>query len=178
MLNFAKLSLLAACLVSSLHAAPVAAILPFEGKDKALGEELSLRVTSEVVRKQAFPVAERNQLRNALAELARTETGAFQTENANRLGQLVGADFLVVGEIFPGDNSGVRATMRVIRAVTGVVIGASNAEGTLDEVAKELAGVAVRTVSIYAMLSNPDSPYTVLLRLDKGRIRSTRLAKH
>lgn len=156
---------------SALQAAgPVVAILPFEGKDKTRGEELSLRLTSEVVRKQAFPVAERNQLKNALMELAKGDSGIFQTENSSRLGQLVGADYLIVGEVFaPESGSALRATMRILKAETGVVIGAGSAEGSMDGIAKEFSAIVVRTVSIYAMLSNPDSPYTVLLRLDKGQ---------
>lgn len=155
---------------ASLWAGPVAAILPFEGKDKSRGEELSVRLTSEVVRKQAFPVAERSQLKNALAELAKGDSGIFQTENSSRLGQLVGADYLVVGEVFPSETGpGMRAAVRVLKAETGVVIGAGTADGTSEEIAREFAAVVVRTVSIYAMLSNPDSPYTVLLRLDKGQ---------
>lgn len=151
-------------------AGPVAAILPFEGKDKSRGEELSVRLTSEVVRKQAFPVAERSQLKNALIELAKGDAGIFHTENSARLGQLVGADYLIVGEVFPFETgSSVRATMRVLKAETGVVIGAGSAEGGLDEIAREFSAIVVRTVSIYAMLSNPDSPYSVLLRLDKGQ---------
>jgi hypothetical protein len=163
-------ALVVLCAAGPLWAGPVAAILPFEGKDKSRGEELSVRLTSEVVRKQAFPVAERNQLKNALTELAKGDAGIFQTENSSRLGQLVGADYLVVGEVFPAETgSSMRAAVRILKAETGVVIGAGTAEGSTEEIAREFAAIVVRTVSIYAMLSNPDSPYSVLLRLDKGQ---------
>jgi hypothetical protein len=59
--------------------------------------------------------------------------------------------------------------MRVVRAETGIVIGAAVTGGEADAVSRDLSLSAIKTVSIHAMLENPDSPYSVLLLLDKGK---------
>ncbi|HMU82626.1 MAG TPA: DUF4384 domain-containing protein [Leptospiraceae bacterium] len=164
------LLVLATPLWSQAPRQPVIAILPFQAKDSARGEELASRLTAEIVARQAFPVAERAQLKKALEELAKGQTGLFQPENAPQLGRMIGADYLILGEILDStDKGGVRASMRVVRAETGIVIGAAVTGGEADAVSRDLSLSAIKTVSIHAMLENPDSPYSVLLLLDKGK---------
>lgn len=130
---------------------------------------MAARISTDIVNRQAFPVAERNQLKKALEELARSQTGLFNEAQAPQLGKMVGADYLIVGEILPSTDKSLKATMRVLRAETGVVIGASVSSGDSESLAREFSANAIKTVSIHSMLDNPDSPYTVLLQLNKGK---------
>ncbi len=148
---------------------PVIAVLPFQAKDPARGEEIAARVTSDLVSKQAFPVAERAQLKKALEELAKNQSGLFSAENAPQLGRMIGADYLIVGEILESTDSTTRVAMRVLRAETGIVIGAAVTAGDAGSISRECVQNIIKTVSIHSMLENPDSPYSVLLELDKGK---------
>ncbi|MCE9597997.1 MAG: DUF4384 domain-containing protein [Spirochaetia bacterium] len=148
---------------------PVVAILPFQNKDAAAGEEMAARISTEIVNRQAFPVAERNQLRKALEELARGQSGLFNEGQAPQLGKMLGAEYLILGEILPSTDRTLKATMRVIRAETGVVIGAAVNSGDAESLSREFSASAIKTISIHSMLDNPDSPYTVLLQLNKGK---------
>ncbi|MBI3396431.1 MAG: DUF4384 domain-containing protein [Spirochaetia bacterium] len=90
-----------------------------------------------------------------------------------KIGKMSGAHYLVLGEIrkvagAAGAAETYTATMRVVKTETGIIIGAGSASGAFNKVADSLGEQAVRWLSIYLVMDNPESPYSVLLKLDKG----------
>ena len=92
---------------------------------------------------------------------------------------MVGAQYLILGRVDaaaaesdarsrPRDGNTFTASVRVVRAETGVVIGAGYATGTMQTLADRLAADALNTLRIYLALENPESPYSVLLKLKGG----------
>jgi hypothetical protein len=116
-------------------------------------------------------LVERGQLDKILKELALAESGVVTETDAPRLGQLAGAQYVVLGRVARGVGaSGYIASLRVVRAESGVVIGAGSAAGRdLEQIAARLAADALQTLRIYLALENPDSPYSVLIKLKGGQ---------
>lgn len=113
-----------------------------------------------------FSLVERAQIERALEEIKTSQSGLTSSEDAPRIGELIGANILVVGDL-TGTGSKLEGTLRILKAETGVLIGSAYAKGSGDQVAEVLAQEAAADLSLYLALENPDSPYSVLLKLEK-----------
>ena len=154
--------------VSNAFAAPGIAVMPFQSESPAVGEDLSGRLLSSLKSTNKFTLVERAQIQKALEEIARGQSGLIKEEDAPRIGEMAGAEYLVVGEIHRNET-GYSASARVIKAETGIVIGAKSSQGNLEKINADLAEEAISALSVYLLLDNPDSPYTVLLKMDRGQ---------
>ena len=135
------------------------------------GDTLAAQVLARLSRANGLTLIERGQLKKVLAELALNQSGAVDESHAPQMGRLLGADYIVLGRVASGktEAGGYTASLRVVRAETGVVIGAAHASGSMRRVADRLANEALKTLRIYLALENPESPYTVLLKLKGGK---------
>lgn len=153
---------------ASLHAVSAVAVMPFQSEQAQLGESLAARVLTSLENTKKFTIVERGQLKKALDEIARGQSGLVRDEDVLKIGEMAGAEYLVVGEAHRNGET-YSGTLRVIKAETAIVIGAQSASGTLDQVTQKLSDEAINSLAIYLLLDNPDSPYTVLLKLDRGQ---------
>lgn len=156
-----------------LSAHPIG-VMPFESADVKLGEQTAAQVLVALQKTRQFTLVERGQIKKAYDEIAKSESGLVKEEDAVKIGKMSGAHFMVVGEIRKGANDAkgqeqFTATMRIMKTETGVIIGAGSAAGPLPKVFESIGEQATRWLSIYLVLDNPDSPYSVLLKLDKGK---------
>lgn len=166
-------------------------VVPFRAAEAGRGEEIAARVLTELQKTGRYVLVERGQLKQALAEIARNQSGSVDAAQALEIGRLSGARYLIVGELNPaGGSSGgaaansgsggsaiFSATARVIKTETGVVVGAATAVGTPGEIAGRLARQLDDCLSIYFSLQNPASPYSILLQLDRGKAAAYRLGE-
>lgn len=146
--------------------APVA-VMPLESADKELGEEIAARLLTDLQRTRQFTLIERNQLQRVLEEIAHSQSGLVSDETVIEVGQQLGAEYMVVGEARREGND-VLASVRIIKTATGVVIGAEQSRGSFYAMLNRLSTRTTELLRIYLLMNNPDSPYTILLELNKG----------
>jgi curli biogenesis system outer membrane secretion channel CsgG len=84
---------------------PVLAVIKFQDESGALpfqggaGRVLTNMLTTELAARPGFTVVERQKLRDVLEEQALSESGRLSEGDNAKLGQLLGADFLVTGTV-------------------------------------------------------------------------------
>lgn len=165
--------LFASTLLFPLHlmAADPIGVLPFESEEKGIGERLGARILVDLARSKQLTLVERGQLKKALAEIALSQSGVVTRKEALQIGKQIGARYLVLGEVHAesGARTGLyEASMRVVKTETGVIIGADSTRGTADQISRQLGIRARQILNIYVTMDNPDSPYSILLKLNKG----------
>jgi curli biogenesis system outer membrane secretion channel CsgG len=103
-----RTALLLAGLIWSANAfaqSPVLAVIKFQDESGALpfqggaGRVLTNMLTTELAARPGFTVVERQKLRDVLEEQALSESGRLSEGDNAKLGQLLGADFLVTGTV-------------------------------------------------------------------------------
>ncbi len=160
--------LLSAALSSLTAATPPVAVMPFESAEANLGETVAARVATALQSRGQFTLIERGQLRRVLDEIAVSQSGLVRDEDRIDAGRQVGAQFMVVGEAQRESAGRINASLRIVKIETGVLIAAASAVGAESTVHAELARVAIEKLGIYLLMDNPDSPYSILLKLDRG----------
>lgn len=152
----------AAIVPAALVAGPIG-VTPFQnpaGADTRISSALAVALQ----RAGRYQVVEQSRLDKILDEIQKGQTGIVDPETAAHLGQLVGAQYLVVGESRE-EKGTIEAAYRVVQVETGIVIGADRATGALEDVIEKLQAGLMRQLDLYLNLDNPESPYTVLLKL-------------
>lgn len=151
-----------------LFAAPIG-IMPFQS-----GSQTDQSVPSALITalKQAgrFEIVEQSKLDAVLDELKRGQSGLVDSETAAQIGQLIGAQYLIVGET-NRTEAGLEAAYRVVHVETSLIVAADRASGKSDDVLQRLQASLLRQLDLYLGLDNPDSPYTVLLKLPEGPLK-------
>jgi TolB-like protein len=149
-------------------AAPIG-VLPFQ-----MGSQQDQSVPSALVTalKQAgrYEIVEQSRLDDVLEELKRAQSGLVDSETAAQIGQLTGAQYLVVGEIHTVEG-GIEAAYRVVHVETGLIVAADRSSGKREDVVQRLQESLLRQMDLYLGLDNPDSPYTVLLKIPDGPLK-------
>ena len=85
------------------------------------------------------------------------------------IGKISGAQILVLGEVKKEDN-GFTVSARIIKTETGIVIaGKKVTSKSLANAADKLGKYFSEILSIYVLLDNPDSPFFIKLKLNKGK---------
>lgn len=106
------------------------AILPLAGQTEAAvdaGKELQIKLTS-LLGDAGFRIVERSSLDQALAELALQQSAAFDPATAQRIGDLVGAYAVLIGDVLPLDQR-AEIHVRLVHVRTGEVL--ATAVGTV-----------------------------------------------
>ena len=146
------------------------AVLPFRagsGNEKDLGRGLSARLMARLQQKNQFQIVERLDLESLESELLVGQSGLVDGDSAAKIGRLVGARYLVLGEWSDALNGQGKASYRLVVAETGRLIGSGIALGTEEQVLRRFEESLSRQLAIYQSLENPDSPYSILLQLNK-----------
>lgn len=151
-----------------LFAAPIG-IMPFQS-----GSQMDQSVPSALItalkRAGRFEIVEQSKLEAVLDELKRGQSGLVDSETAAQIGQLIGAQYLIVGET-NRTEAGLEAAYRVVHVETGLIVAADRASGKSDDVMQRLQASLLRQLDLYLGLDNPDSPYTVLLKIPEGPLK-------
>ncbi|MFH0780988.1 MAG: CsgG/HfaB family protein [Pseudomonadota bacterium] len=107
------------------------AVLDFEsiGSEEHLGKAVAEIMRTELVGADRFRVVERAQIKQALQEQALQMSGATDTQNAVKIGKLLGADLIIVGSVVKIGNS-YTVNSRMIDVKTGEAQLGRNATGT------------------------------------------------
>lgn len=107
------------------------AVLDFEsiGSEEHLGKAISEIMRTELVGSERFRVVERAQIKQALQEQTLQMSGATETQNAVKIGKLLGADLIIVGSVVKIGNS-YTVNSRMIDVKTGEAQLGRNATGT------------------------------------------------
>lgn len=146
------------------------AVLPFRinGKeDRDVGAGLSSRLMARLQARNQFEIVERLDLQRIEEELVTAQTGLVNTDSAARIGRLVGARYLVLGEWSDSVAGQGKGSYRLVVAETGRLIGSGIAAGSEEEVLRRFEASLSRQLAIYQSLDNPESPYSILLQLDR-----------
>ena len=106
------------------------AVLPFddmdrEARDRSLGKIGSELLSARLLKKPKMLLVERSRLDAVIGELERSESGALTPETAASVGELLGANTVVVGSV-AGSGGHYLITARIVSAETGRVIAASD----------------------------------------------------
>lgn len=115
-------------------------VLPFENNSlidrdtyAPLGKGLGAMISTRLSSVPSLAVVERVQLESALREIALGQTGIIDEASAPRVGEMVGADMLLLGSFMV--NAGrLRIDVRLVEVETGKVVKAEQVEGGVDKV--------------------------------------------
>ncbi|MCB1323813.1 MAG: DUF4384 domain-containing protein [Spirochaetales bacterium] len=160
--------------VALLASTPPIAVMPFKSQDQRLGEQVAAGLLVDLRATGHFTLVERGQLEQALNEIAQSQSGLVDSETVQEIGHMVGAEYMIVGDI-EARGQEYLASARVLRTETGIVIAAARQVGSLSTVSDGVSAQLVEQLRIYLLMDNPDSPYSILLRLDRGADASYRL---
>ncbi len=97
------------------------AVLPLQcSMSPELGSELQVKLTS-LLGDAGFRLVERQALDQAITELALQQSAAFDQRTAQRVGDLVGAYAVLVGDVIPSDQK-TELHLRLVHVRTGEVL--------------------------------------------------------
>jgi len=102
------------------------AVLPFgetspEAQKEGMGKLVSNMMTTAMGPMRTFIVLERLQVEKAIEELNFGQSGYLEDESAKKIGKLLGADFLIVGNVGAKGNA-VEVDSRLVDIETGQVL--------------------------------------------------------
>ncbi len=144
------------------------AVLPFRTlQSSEKGISLSSRLMARLQSKNQFQIIERLDLESIQDQLVIGQSGLVDSSSAARIGRLVGARYLVLGEWSDALNGQGKASYRLVVAETGRLIGSGIAIGSEEEILHRFGESLSRQLAIYQSLENPGSPYSILLQLDR-----------
>ncbi|MCB1170077.1 MAG: DUF4384 domain-containing protein [Leptospiraceae bacterium] len=146
------------------------AILPFRingAENREVGAGVSSRLVARLQSRNQFQIVERLDLDQIQKELLTGQSGLIDGDSAARIGRLVGARYLVLGEWSDGVGNQKKGSYRIVVAETGRLIGSGISMGPEEEVLRNFERSLARQLAIYQSLDNPESPYSILLQLDR-----------
>jgi TolB-like protein len=120
-------SLVDALLKDAQSAGKVAAVTGFayaDGRASGDGTVISERLTTELVKRPGLRVVERKTLEKIFAELKLQQSGAIGPDTAKKLGQLLGADWVLVGTLSELPGGLLELNARLVDAESGRIISA------------------------------------------------------
>lgn len=143
---------LAAVLTGASPTPPTVAVMYFDyqGKNEEMGllrKGLAQMLISDLSGSGAYTLVERDRLQALLDELELNRSKKIDRKTANRVGKLLGAQYMVLGGYFDLFGT-LRVDARVVAVETGEVVGAVAGQGKPDgfleleqKLAKDLRGV-------------------------------------
>lgn len=114
------------------------AVLPFNNNtgDKELdwlSDGILDTMTNDLCKIKGLTIIERSKVRKCLKEIQLGMTGAIDVATAQKAGQLIGADAVIIGGYQKYANK-VRLTARLVRVETGEVYTSAKTTGTMDRI--------------------------------------------
>lgn len=135
-------------------------------------EKTHTKITNDIIailkQQQRYDLVEQQKIEEIYNELQKSQTGLVNQEEAAKLGNLKGIHYFIFGEV-EIKNSLYSVNFRIVHTETGTIISASRSSGTYEEVLETISQQMINQLDIYLNLSNPNSPYSVLLKLNKEK---------
>ncbi|MFN3605218.1 MAG: DUF4384 domain-containing protein [Leptonema sp. (in: bacteria)] len=157
--------------VNFLHSHPIA-VMPFsyieDNKQKGTNTKIANDIIAILKQQQRYDIVEQQKIEEIYNELQKGQTGLINQEDAAKLGNLKGIHFFIFGEI-QNQNSNFYVNYRIVHTETGTIISAGRSSGAYEEVLDKISENIINQLDIYLNLNNPNSPYTVLLNLNKEK---------
>lgn len=111
----------------------------FDGE--AVGSGLAAMITTELANRPEVQVVDRQRIRELIETRQLAATGRMDADDAIRLGQLLGAQYIVIGHVWvQGDQA--RLDLRLLDTFTGATEKASKRTGDPDDFLAVVAAVA------------------------------------
>mgnify|MGYP002780100653 FL=1 len=141
---------------------PVVGVPPFAARGEveapldALPFALADLLATDLARARAVTVVERTRLDAVLREQGLVQAGRVDSATAPRLGRLVQADRIVLGQVtaFP-DGRSIRLGVQVGDVARGTVVRTVDATATLEELLEAEKEIAFRTVDALGVVLTP-----------------------
>jgi TolB-like protein len=111
------------------------AVMPFEnveGQPTVLGQMVSEQLAKALVADGPFTVVERNDLAQIFKEWKLATTGAISAKSAGEIGELTGADCLLVGSVRKLGKDEILAEAKLVRTQTGEILQMGSASSDAD----------------------------------------------
>lgn len=83
---------------------------------------------------EALKIVERSQLNAIMEEMALGQSGMIDESSAQRVGNLIGAHYLVLGSFMKGFKDDIRLDCRIVQTETAVTLKAEEASGDLEDI--------------------------------------------
>ncbi|GAB4341665.1 MAG: hypothetical protein Kow0037_28470 [Calditrichia bacterium] len=122
---------------------PTIAILDFQNNSFFQAEELGAlqpgladMMITALSRVSGLKVVERRQLRALLEEMALGQSGVVDAATAQKVGKLLGAEYLLLGSFVRGMKNDLRIDVRMVRTETGETTKAEEVTGKTEDVLK------------------------------------------
>lgn len=128
---------------ASAHKPRTIAVLPFENRSladarryDALCRGLADFMSTELSVFSSLEVVERAELSKIMKEIALGQSGAFEEGSAAEVGNLLGAEILVLGSFMKDMGSRIRVDIRMVEVESGRVLKAEEASGRTKNLLK------------------------------------------
>lgn len=148
------------------------AVMPFSIVDHKNQNQTYSKITNDLIailkQQQRYDLVEQQKIDEIYKELQKGQTGLVNQEEAAKLGNLKGIHYFIFGEI-QNQNQIFSVNYRIVHTETGTIISAGRSSGSYENVLEDISKKIINQLDIYLNLSNPESPYTVLLKLDKEK---------
>ena len=129
-------------LLATAFAVPTVAVMDLDNQTgdarfDGAGPGVAAVLTTKLARVEAVNVVERARLQEVLAEVELGQSGAVNEATAARAGELLGADYLVMGTLFTVRLPAITIDLRLVDASTGQVVQAEQVRGEVGETGDE-----------------------------------------
>jgi len=98
-----------------------------DGRDSRDGGVVAERITTELVKAKKFKVIERKEIEKVFEELKLQRSGAIDSDSAKEIGQMLGADWVVVGTLTELPDKQLELNARLVAVESGEIITAVRA---------------------------------------------------
>ncbi len=98
-----------------------------DGRASGDGGVVSERLTTELVRRKKFRVAERKEMDAVLAELKLQSSGAMDQGSIKSVGKMLGADWLILGTLTELPRGRIEVNARLVGVESGEIVNAATA---------------------------------------------------
>ncbi|HAH32476.1 MAG TPA: hypothetical protein DCL44_09220, partial [Elusimicrobia bacterium] len=113
-----------------------------DGRDSRDGGVVAERITTELVKSKKFKVIERKEIEKVFEELKFQLSGAVDQDSAQKIGKMLGANWIVVGTLTELPDKQLELNVRLVSVESGEILSASNSQiekDWLDQYRKLLA---------------------------------------
>ncbi|HAF96067.1 MAG: hypothetical protein A2021_01570 [Elusimicrobia bacterium GWF2_52_66] len=99
-----------------------------DGRDSRDGGVVAERITTELVKSKKFKVIERKEIEKVFEELKLQRSGAINPDSAKEIGQMLGADWVVVGTLTELPDKQLELNTRLVSVESGEIINAAKTQ--------------------------------------------------
>jgi len=153
--------------VSLLNANTIAVVSDSQKSD--LSNKFGKDIIAILDSQKRYEIVEQEKIEDIYKELQKGQSGLVSQEESAKLGYLKGIHYFIYYNINKQENNNYVGNFRIVKTETGTVIGAGRSKGDYENVLNDLSQQIIQQLDIYLNLNNPQSPYTILLKLNKEK---------